>query len=303
MRIYFLVVTVFCLIISLSEIKAQAYIKTSYFHNVEYEDEDGLNSGEGNLINTRGGFTIPFSMKMDEKKILDMWNFTMDFKHAKFNESLNKRPFDELLNVNLRVSNIRSLSEKWSLLTSLGGGVSDDDTKVSSLRWDNVMLHGIGIAIYQVSPSLKLGGGLILTNVFSTPMVFPTFYVRWITNQKYSIELTKLVALNFTAGIKLNDVVKLNWIIESNRTGAPTEIDGEKMYMGYKYYATGFHPEFSINKNLSIPLTIGYSANASTTYKKRELKSFFDNKEKYRLSPSPYVSIGLVYNIHGNRKK
>lgn len=303
MRICFLVVTSLFLVTSFSEVKAQAYVRTSYFHDVGYEDKNGVNSGDGSIIATRGGVVIPLSVKIEEKKLADMWNLTMTFNHAKFNEPLNKIPFNELLTVQMGISHIRSLSEKWSLLASLRGGVSYDDTKLSSLRWDNVIMHGIGIAIYKVNTNLKLGAGVILTNNFSTPMLFPTFYAKWSSNSKYSIEFTKLISLYFAAGVRLNNVVKLNWIVESNRIGTPTDIGGENMYLSYKYYATGFHPEFNITKNLTIPLTIGYSANGSATYKKRELKSFLDDKEKYRLSPSPYVSIGIKYSIYGNKKK
>ena len=66
---------------------------------------------------------------------------------------------DQIINMQLSVTNIRPISKKWLLLTTVGAGVYTS----SDVKLKNVLGQGGVIFIRQFKSNLSLGAGLAVT--------------------------------------------------------------------------------------------------------------------------------------------
>lgn len=69
---------------------------------------------------------------------------------------------DQIINMQLSVTNIRPISKKWLLLTTVGAGVYAS----SDVKLKNVLGQGGVIFIRQFKSNLSLGAGLAVNNTF-----------------------------------------------------------------------------------------------------------------------------------------
>ena len=91
---------------------------------------------------------------------------------------------DQIINMQLSVTNIRPISKKWLLLTTVGAGVYTS----SDVKLKNVLGQGGVIFIRQFKSNLSLGAGLAVNNTFGYPMVFPAIYFDWSTEGRYQLK-------------------------------------------------------------------------------------------------------------------
>ena len=82
----------------------------------------------------------------------------------------------EILNLQMSLFHVRPLSEKWSMMASVGVGVYTDDTRFSRLRFRNVLGSAGLVFVRRILPNLELGAGLALNNAFGYPMALPALY-------------------------------------------------------------------------------------------------------------------------------
>jgi len=178
-------------------------------------------------------------------------------------------------------------------------GVCTDDTRFSRIGWDNAMVYGMGTAIYKVNNNLDIGGGLILTNAFNTPMIFPSVYVKWKGEGRYSFELsTRTYDIVSSLGMQVAPYLRLSLVAEYNRISTPLEDENDKdYYYSFNYLTTGIRPEIKVSKKITIPIEFGAAFAGSGSYKKRKLSNLLKNEDSYSFSASPYVSVSLRIGI------
>ena len=297
-------VTVLLLFLSIpTTIYAQIRVKTEYFGTSSYRKSEGetdekVGNSKGSAIVYQAGVNIPLSMKMDENNRPTMWSIGVggayaDLTNKNFTEDL---VVDEIMNIGLSVNHLRPISNKWSLLLSVGGGIYTSDTSLSKIRYKNLLANVAGIFICHIRPNLQLGGGIALNNSFGYPMVFPAFYFNWATDGKYNVKISMMDGLEISAGYKANTYIDLNIVVEMNGQMALVEKDGKDKIFSHQYIVTGFRPEIMVGKKLSIPITAGIHAMRTAEYSDRSLKGMFDDKSYY-FQVSPYVSAGLAINF------
>lgn len=179
------------------------------------------------------------------------------------------------------------------MLLAVGGGIYMPTTRFSEIRYKNILANVGAVFICHLKPNLELGGGIALNNSFGYPMVFPAFYLNWMTEGRYSVKASMMEGLEISAGYKATKFLDLNIVAEMNGQMALFEQDGEDKIFSHQYIVVGFRPEIKIGKHLSIPLTAGIHAIRPAEISDRKLKSMFQNREYY-FQVSPYVSAGLT---------
>lgn len=172
-----------------------------------------------------------------------------------------------------------------------------DHDMISDIKGDNLMAQGTFVFIRHLRPNLDLGGGLSINTMLGYPMAFPSFYFRW-NLKRYNLNVNFGEGIKVTAGVKLNDHIKLNLMGDRGGMMALTQNDGKKVYFTQSYANAGIQPEFTFGK-LSIPVTFGITPFRNSYYKERTLKGFFENKwEDYsypHFKSAFYISAGLMY--------
>lgn len=277
---------------------AQVSIKTGYISSSRYKDEEGQKTGgKGDLRFIEGGINIPVSQKMNERNQPTVWMISAGGSYTSMNNK-NLQSYidiDHILNLQLNVTNIRPISKRWLLLTTIGGGVY---AASADIRLKNILGQGGTIFIRQFKPNLSLGAGLAINNTFGYPMLFPAIYFDWSTEGRYQIKVSMLNAMEVSAGIRMNKYIDLNLVAEMNGTLALVERNGEDAMFSQQFIIVGLQPELTVGTSFSVVATAGVSCSRIAYYTNRTLKAFFKDMSKEidpYFKPALYISMGMKY--------
>lgn len=201
---------------------------------------------------------------------------------------------DQIINTQLSVTNIRPISKRWLLLTTIGAGVYT----TSDVRLKNILGQGGVVFIRQFKPNLSLGAGLAINNTFGYPMLFPAIYFDWSTEGRYQIKVSMLNAMEVSAGMRMNKYLNLKVVAEMNGSLALLEREGKDAVFSQQFIIAGLQPEFNIGNSFSVTATAGVSCSRIAYYTTRTLKAFFKDMSKDAdpyFKPAAYVSLGMKY--------
>lgn len=276
---------------------AQVTIKTGYISSSRYKNEDGQETdGRGDLRFVEGNVNIPVSQKMNERNQPTIWMISAGGNYtAMNNKNLHSYiDIDQIINMQLSITNIRPISKKWFLLTTVGAGVYT----ASDVKLKNVLGQGGAIFIRQFKPNLSLGAGLAVNNTFGYPMVFPAIYFDWSTEGRYQIKVSMLNAMEVSAGMRMNKYLNLRIVAEMNGSLALLEREGKDTMFSQQFIIVGLQPELNIGNSFSVTATGGVSCSRIAYYTTRTLKAFFEDMSKDSdpyFKPAMYVSMGMKY--------
>lgn len=281
------------------ESHGQIVFKTEHFGRSAYrrtegETDEKVGNSKGSASVYRGGISIPLSMKMDEHNRPRMWSVSMGGAYA----SLTNKNFeedlvlDEIMNLGVSLTHLRSLNRKWSMLLVAGGGVYAPTTRFSQIRFKQVLGSMGAVFICHLRPNLELGGGIALNNSFGYPMAFPAFYLNWVLEKQFTLRTSLMEGIEIQAGYHINKVVKLNLVAEMNGQMALTEKDGKDKIFSHQYLIVGFRPELKIGSKVLFEATAGIHAFRPAEYSDRSLKGMFSDSGYY-FQVAPYASAGI----------
>lgn len=290
-------------IISYFNVKAQVTLKTEYFGNSNYrlgksDESEKVGDSEGSALVYQAGINLPVSVKQEKDKQPVVWGIAA---HAAL-VSLNNNNFtenlvlDEIMNLSLNIYHMRPLTEKWSMMASLGAGIFSSESNLSKISSNNVLGNVATLFVNHLRPNLDVGIGLAFNNSFGYPMAFPALYLKWAKEGEYSVNVSLLQGLDISAKYELNNFINLNYIIGVDGQAAFFEEDGQDKMFTHQYIITGFQPEIKLGKKLTIPLTAGINAMRTAQKDERKLESMFRDTYYY-FQISSYFSAGLNYNF------
>ena len=181
----------------------QGYISSDYMPASTLKDDAGNKYGSGDLLILSSRYTLPFSVRHNEKGQVTAWSATLNCSYGILN---NKGPAKELnpdniLNSSLNISHIRPLSDKWSIIASLGAGVYASPNEITM---KSVLANGAVVFVYKLRNNLDLGIGGGLTNSYGIPMILPMVYFSWRNTGKYEFKV------DMSSGIKISAATWLN---------------------------------------------------------------------------------------------
>lgn len=278
---------------------AQLVLKTEYFGKSSYRMQDGEHSkgvgnSEGSSIVYQGGINIPLSVKMDNTNRPKAWMLGAAAAYV----TLNNKNFtedlvlDKILNYGIGITHIRPISKKWSFLVSVGAGVYTSKLKPADLHFRNVLGSAGALFICKIRPNLELGGGLALNNSFGVPMLFPAFYLNWLLEGRFKVNVSLKDGLALSASYVVAKWLDLGVAAEMNGQMAVIDRGGSDYLFTHQYFIFGLRPEFRLSSKVSIPFTLGMHAMRSAEYKERSLKYMFKGND-YFFQGSPYGSVAL----------
>lgn len=284
-----------------STINAQLRLRTDYFgrskyHVPEEDMGDRMKDGKGSAIVYQAGITIPLSTKLNENNRPTMWAINLGGTYARLDNKNFTEPLvvDEIMNIGISLNHLRPLNSKWSLMTTIGGGIYTPNTRFSQVRFKNVLGSVGAVFIRHLKPNLELGGGLAINNSFGYPMLFPAFYFNWKTKSKYAVKVAAMRGLEISVAYNAYQNLTLSFALEMNGQMALLEQDGKDKIFTHQYLVAGFRPEIKLGK-VSVPIMAGISATRPTKMMDRKLKSMFQEDGGYYFQVAPYASAGLQF--------
>ncbi|MDO4930413.1 MAG: DUF6268 family outer membrane beta-barrel protein [Bacteroidales bacterium] len=282
-------------------IHGQGYISTDYLSSSSLVDDLGNKYGSGNLMMVTGRYTLPLSTKLDDKGRTIAWAATLNCVYGKFNNQGVARYLnpDEAINAGFSITHMRPISERWSILASLGCGIYAEPNEIS---FKSLLANGSTIFVYNLRKNLQFGFGFGLTNSYGVPMILPIGYLNWHNSGKYEISINLLSSgVKVSASTWLHRKFKIEAVaLEMDGLSAVMNIDGKSKIYSTLMMRTYISPSFYFTKQMSVFLGIGANWMRSTSISERSFNGFFnsfssDDNTPNLFKPSLRLSAGIRY--------
>lgn len=277
----------------------QGYVSSEYLSSSSLRDEAGNRFGSGGMWRFSGRYTLPLSVKRNDRGQLTAWSATLNYTYASLQNkgaatALNP---DRILNTSLNVSHLRPISERWSLIASLGCGVYAAPNQIA---WRSILANDAIFFVYKLREDLDIGVGAGLTNSFGVPMILPMGYLNWRSSGKYEIRVDMSSGLKVTAAKWLNQKFKLELTaIEMDGISSVMRIDGKSKIYSSTMMRSTLSPTFSISPKASVYLGIGGNWLRSIKISDRSFGGFLDSfrEDGYDFDASLRVTAGFKWSF------
>ncbi|GFH99548.1 hypothetical protein IMSAGC004_01952 [Bacteroidaceae bacterium] len=279
---------------------AQVKIDTEFFPESSFRDADGNTNGSGNLWKMSGNCTFPLFVKHNDKGQLYAWTATLNCSYALLeNKGLaSKINQEKMLNCSFNISHLRPLSHKWSLISSLGGGIYSAPNEITL---NSVLANGAVLFIYKLRKNMEIGIGAGLTNSYGIPMVMPMICFNWISSGKVEIKVDMSNAMKASVATRIGKKIKLELTaIEMNGMASVVQVNGKSKIYSSAMLGSYLCPEYHINEKTALYICAGGNWLREIKLTDRSFRGFLDsfkenNKNEWRFNPSGYLAAGLKY--------
>ena len=278
---------------------SQGYVNYDYLTSSSLKDKDGNKYGESNLQRISGRYTIPLSRTMNESKQPTGWSMTLAASYGMMDNRDGAQDWnpDRILNASLSVAHVRPLSERWSLIASLGGGIYASPDEVS---WQSLLASGAFIFVYRVRDNFSVGVGGGVTNSYGIPIVMPMGYLSWRTNGQYEVLINMSDALKVQVSTHFGKNVRMQLTaMEMDGMSAVMRVDGRQKLYSSVMISSGLNVSYRLFGKASVYAGVGGMWLRTTDITDRSLKSFFksfgDDNAELSFAPSLRLSVGLRY--------
>lgn len=275
------------------QINADYHTRSSFVS----KDDKATKIGDGNMMRYSLKYIQPLSLKLNERHQPKAWALSVNATYANLddNGAAHRWNPDEILNAGATISYLTPISQKWSIMASLGAGIY---AQADHIRWETVLANGSCIFAYRATPYLSIGAGVGLTNAYGPPMVMPLFYLNWKRGDKYQLEVNMVNMISAKASTRFNDRFKLTWaIIEmDNISAVVVPLDKAQVYssMMIKMYLT---PEYYFAPKFSVFANAGVNLARTSRISDRKIRAMFSNfgGAHYHFKPAGFFTLGLRY--------
>lgn len=284
---------------------AQGYVKANYNFASSLRDDDGNRVGKGDLYKISGRFTVPLWVRGTPfSEDFSVWAMTVSSALATLQNDFDEgvpAP-DEILNASVSVSHVRSLSEHWSLITSLGLGLYSPSDEISM---EGVFTTGACVFAFRVLDGLSVGLGAGLTTSYGIPMVVPMSYFSWQAGQRVEVKVEALSSFKASASARLGERWKVNLVaIEMDGMSAALDTGGEsKDLYSTQIMRSSIGPEYYLSPRCSVFLDAGANWLRSASLRERSVTGFWDaftgtgSGKSYQFDLALQISAGLRWGL------
>ncbi|RXM46747.1 DUF6268 family outer membrane beta-barrel protein [Flavobacterium sp. YO64] len=241
-------------------------------------------NAESNFKRAQIAFEVPLSLKMDQYNHPRLWSIFVNGSYARMenkNYEIQSLPPefqggfpDELLNAQIGIKHLRSLSPSWSLLTMLSVGVYTDMVEINK---DDVLIQGGVLFIKQFNPNLAFGMGPVLTNSFGVPMVLPGIYFNW--ESRGALHFKVAFPEGLELGYRMSDNFDLKAVAEISGMTAETRVGNKSMLLGYQQIIAGLRPQIKLGEHWTLEPTAGSTIVRNFSTNSRKIKDIFKEKD------------------------
>lgn len=302
MKKYSILLVVITTAVATTESFAQGFLQTEYMTSSAFRNEEGerVKFGSGDLLKVTGRYNIPLSVKQNDSGQPVVWTATVSGAYGILDNSGDATDFnpDKILNAGINLSHVRPISEKWSMVATLGGGIYSEPNAIS---FNSILINGGVIFLYRIRPNFDIGIGAGLTNAYGLPVIMPMVAVSWRLSGKYEVKADVAGGLEISGAMRLNDRFKLRLIaMEMDGMSAVMKVNGESMIYATAIMKSWVSAEYRTGRTSAFYLGAGSSWMRSATLSKRSLKDFFrnlfdDKNEELGFSGAGYFTIGFKY--------
>ncbi|WP_187775493.1 DUF6268 family outer membrane beta-barrel protein [Flavobacterium johnsoniae] len=259
-------------------------------------------NAESNFKRAQIVFEVPISLETDKYNNPRLWSVFVNGSYARMenrNYNIQDLPTEfqtgfptELLNTQVGIKHLRSISPSWSLLILASVGVYTDMVEINK---DDILIQGGVLFIKQFNPNLALGIGPVLTNSFGVPMVLPGIYFNWESRGALHFKVSFPEGVEF--GYKMSDNLDLKLVGELSGMTAETKIGNKSSLLGYQQIIAGLRPQLKFGEHWTLEPTAGTTLLRSFSTTNRKIKDIFKEKDiaDPRFTTTFYGAIALKW--------
>lgn len=259
-------------------------------------------NAESNFKRAQIAFEVPVSLEMDKYNHPRLWSVFLNGSYARMenkNYDIQDLPTQfqggfptELLNAQIGIKHLRSISPSWSLLIMASVGVYTDMVEINK---DDVLIQGGVLFIKQFNPNLAFGMGPVLTNSFGVPMVLPGIYFNW--ESRGALHFKVAFPEGVEIGYRMSDNFDLKLVAELSGMTAETKINNKSSLLGYQQIIAGLRPQFKFGEHWTLEPTAGTTLVRSFSTTNRKIKDIFKEKDiaDPRFTTTFYGAIALKW--------
>ena len=273
----------------------QLEITADYVTSSTFKDHDGNEYGDGSLAKFSGKYDFLISTAINEQRRPIIWRGSVRAVYARLDNSGYASEYnpDQVLDAGFTLTHIRPLNDKWNIILSAGLGVYTTLDEYSMRDW---LVNAVAIFVRPQSRDFQWGVGLAYLSTYAVPVILPMPYIRWTYNGRYEISVSMMGIGTVTAGMRINDHLKLNLDgLTFDNLSAIRRIDGKTKVYASTLLKSGFRPEYNMGKS-TFYANIGAVWSRSTSIVSRSYKGFFRtfNKDyRKRFGNALDVSVGF----------
>lgn len=276
-------------------------VETEYYTNSNFKLSNGSVVGSGNLSRSIIKFdNVLTYIPVPEKYGAKIWALSGNVTYAYLgnNEIAKEMNPRDVLNASVNLSYITPINTQWTLLMSLGVGIYAEPKFIS---WNTILANGAALAVYQVSPTFKIGFGGTLTNSYGPPAIMPAVVFDWSTTSgKYEIKIGALEGIKAEAAMALGEKLRLSLTgVDLDAISAVTKVDGKEKIYSSTLIRSYLTPSWQPVKGLNVSMSFGICEWRSCQLSKRRFGYFYKNmfKKEHRFNASFFTSLGIRYNF------
>ncbi|WP_316635626.1 DUF6268 family outer membrane beta-barrel protein [uncultured Flavobacterium sp.] len=287
---------------SQSNISGEFKIDYVPFSNYVRPIDSSKTDAKSNFKRAQLSVEIPLSMKMDQYNHPRLWSIMLQGSYAKMENKdyeVQSLPVElpngfpnELLNAQIGVKHLRSLSPSWSMLIMASVGVYTDMAEINK---DDVLIQGGVLFIKQFNPNLAFGFGPVLTNSFGVPMVLPGIYFNW--ESKGALHFKVAFPEGLELGYRMSERFDLKTVVELSGMTAEINPANKSMLLGYQQIVAGIRPQLKFGKHWTFEPTAGSTLARSFSTNDRKIKNMFKEKDlaNPRFTTTFYAALALKW--------
>lgn len=280
-------------------VSAQVSLESDFTGRSDFKDGYGNTVGAGSMQRLKLKASIPVWYRTDTFGHQQAWIISLGATQAWLHNQ--GKAFDycpsSIINANMAVSHIRSISHKWYILASLGVGLYAPNNYI---RARSILGHGGVVFAYRINPDFSVGAGGGLTNSYGAPMLLPMFYLDWKRSGRIGLHVSMLNGITARVSLTPSDRVKVDiTAIEFDGMSAVINLEGATKLFSSIMLRSKAEASYRIWKGLWGYAGLGVSYLRSTTIKDRKILNTFRTykSDRFRFGAAPILTAGLRYSF------
>lgn len=278
----------------------QLEITAGYLSQSEFADHQKISHGKGELYRIGLKYNQPLYAKQNENGDPTLWTMAIQghlYDLRGTDEAAKQNP-DDILNASANVTHIRPISEKWSIIATLGVGIYSAPDEIS---WSSLLANGGCLFIYKASSTFSIGGGIGLTNAYGAPMVVPMTYLKWNPKGRFEFDLNISNGIKASIQTQFGQNFKLRWhLLDMEGVTSVVKMNGKNKLYSSMMLSSFLTPSFHFSKKLSIFIDAGVNMVRTCKVTDRKIKYLFGgqkDEDKRHFRPAGKLGVGIKYDF------
>lgn len=237
-------------------------------------------------------YSFPISTKFDPAtKKLEKWTGIVSGGYTEMSGKTNTQDVmpEKLLNTMLGVTYLRTMRNKWAMVSLLTAGVNTD---LKGVDYHDFFISGGVLFIKTPRQGFSYGFGAFVVNALNAPIVLPGLMLHLETEGrfKFNIDIPTEVSIARDVTKKL----ELKLAVRFKNTSYDTEntVEPKRRYLNYTELPAGLETKFK-SKHFDFVLGGGYMILRNYELREGGIKNLFTEGQINKLGGNFYVNAGI----------